>query len=216
MPHVDLARAAAVRRGVRLEVITVAWMVAEAVIAVGAGVAAKSVRLTAFGFDAVVELLSGIVLLQLLATEAGGADSGRVERLERTTTRISAVLLVLLSAYVVLTSAAGLAIRIKPEPSVIGLGVAAVALVAMPLLARAKRGVNRVINSASLRADIAETISCAYLAAITLAGIGLSMVLGWWWAEYVAAFALLIWLVPETREALEAAFDRTIGDEPGR
>src|SRR5690349_10638945 len=127
MPHVDMARAAAVRRGVRLEVITVAWMVAEAVIGVGAGVAAKSVLLTAFGFDAVVELLSGIVLLQLLATEAGGADSGRVERLERTTTRISAVLLVLLCAYVVLTSVAGLAIRIKPEPSVIGLGVAAVA-----------------------------------------------------------------------------------------
>lgn len=216
MPHVDRTRAAAVRRGVRLEVITVAWMVAEAVIAVGAGVAAKSVLLTAFGFDAVVELLSGIVLLQLLATEAGGADSGRVERLERTTTRISAALLVLLCAYVVLTSAAGLAIRIKPEPSVIGLGVAAVALVAMPLLARAKLGVNGVINSASLRADIAETLSCAYLAAITLAGIGLSMVLGWWWAEYVAAFALLIWLVPETREAVEAALDRTIGDEPGR
>jgi divalent metal cation (Fe/Co/Zn/Cd) transporter len=216
MPHVDMARAAAVRRGVRLEVITVAWMVAEAVIGVGAGVAAKSVLLTAFGFDAVVELLSGIVLLQLLATEAGGADSGRVERLERTTTRISAVLLVLLCAYVVLTSVAGLAIRIKPEPSVIGLGVAAVALVAMPLLARAKRGVNRVINSASLRADIAETLSCAYLAAITLAGIGLSMVLGWWWAEYVAAFALLIWLVPETREAVEAALRGTVGDEPGR
>jgi len=216
MPHVDMARAAAVRRGVRLEVITVAWMVAEAVIAVGAGVAAKSVLLTAFGFDAVVELLSGIVLLQLLATEAGGADSGRVERLERTTTRISAVLLVLLCAYVVLTSVAGLAIRIKPEPSVIGLGVAAVALVAMPLLARAKRGINRVINSASLRADIAETLSCAYLAAITLAGIGLSMVLGWWWAEYVAAFALLIWLVPETREAVEAALRGTVGDEPGR
>lgn len=208
MPHVDMARATAVRRGVRLEVITVAWMVAEAVIAVGAGVAAKSVLLTAFGFDAVVELLSGIVLLQLLATEAAGADSGRVERLERTTTRISAVLLVLLCAYVVLTAAAGLIIRIKPEPSVIGLGVAAVALVAMPLLARAKRRVNGVINSASLRADIAETISCAYLAAITLAGIGLSLVLGWWWAEYVAAFALLIWLVPETREAVEAALIR--------
>jgi divalent metal cation (Fe/Co/Zn/Cd) transporter len=191
-------------------------MVAEAIIAVGAGIVAKSVLLTAFGFDAVVELLSGIVLLQLLASEAGGADSGRVERLERTTTRISAVLLVLLCAYVVLTSVAGLAIGIKPDPSPIGLGVAAVALVAMPLLARAKRGVNRVINSASLRADIAETISCAYLAAITLAGLGLSMALGWWWAEYVAAFALLIWLVPETREAMEAALKRTGGDGPGR
>jgi divalent metal cation (Fe/Co/Zn/Cd) transporter len=191
-------------------------MVAEAVIAIGAGIAAKSVLLTAFGFDAVVELLSGIVLLQLLATEAGGADSGRVERLEQTTTRISALLLVLLCAYVVLTCVAGLAVRIKPDPSPIGLGVAAVALVAMPILASAKRGVNSVINSASLRADIAETISCAYLAAITLAGLGLSMALGWWWAEYVAAFALLIWLVPETREAMEAALKRTDGDGPGR
>ena len=216
MPVVDMARAAAVRRGVRLEVVTVVWMVAEAVIAVGAGIAAKSVLLTAFGFDAVVELLSGIVLLQLLATEAGGAVPGRVERLERTTTRISAGLLVLLCAYVVLTSVAGLAMRIKPDPSAIGLGVAVVALVAMPLLARAKRRVNRVIDSASLRADIAETISCAYLAAITLAGLGLSMLLGWWWAEYVAAFALLIWLVPETREAVEAALKRTVGEEPGR
>jgi len=201
----EATRAAAVRHGVRLEVVTVGWMVAEAVIAVAAGIAAKSVLLTAFGFDAVVELLSGIVLLQLLATEAAGADAGRVERLERTTTRMSAALLVLLCFYILLTSTVGLVMGLKPEPSAIGMGVAAVALVAMPLLAQAKRRVNTVINSASLRADIAETVSCAYLAAVTLAGLGLSVVVGWWWAEYVAAFALLIWLVPETREAVEAA-----------
>ena len=216
MPLVDVTRAAAVRRGVRLEVVTVGWMVAEAVIAIGAGIAAKSVLLTAFGFDAVVELLSGIVLLQLLATEAGGADIGRVERLERTTTRISAGLLVLLCAYVVLTSIAGLVTGLRPDASAVGLGVAAVALIAMPLLARAKRGVNHVINSTSLRADIAETVTCAYLAAITLAGLGLSTLFGWWWAQYIAALALLIWLVPETREAVEAARNPTGGHEPGR
>jgi divalent metal cation (Fe/Co/Zn/Cd) transporter len=216
MPAMDIARAAAVRRGVRLEVVTVTWMVAEAVIAIGAGLAAKSVLLTAFGFDAVVELLSGIVLLRLLAAEAGGADTGSVERLERTTTRISAVLLVLLCVYVVLTSVAGLVLGLKPGPSALGLAVTAIALIAMPLLARAKRGVNGVINSPSLRADIAETVSCAYLAAVTLAGLGLSMLFGWWWAEYVAAFALLIWLVPETREAMEAARNRTGPDVAGR
>jgi divalent metal cation (Fe/Co/Zn/Cd) transporter len=216
MPAMDMARAAAVRRGVRLEVVTVVWMVAEAVIAIGAGLAARSVLLTAFGFDAVVELLSGIVLLRLLATEARGADAGSVERLERTTTRISAVLLVLLCVYVVLTSVAGLALGLKPGASALGLAVTATALIAMPLLARAKRGVNGVINSPSLRADIAETVTCAYLAAVTLAGLGFSMLLGWWWAEYVAAFALLIWLVPETREVLEAALNRTGPDVPGR
>jgi divalent metal cation (Fe/Co/Zn/Cd) transporter len=79
----------------------------------------------------------------------------------------------------------------------------------MPVLAYAKRRVNRILDSASLRADIAETVSCAYLAAVTLAGLGLSILFGWWWAQYVAAFALLIWLVPETREAIEAAVNRS-------
>jgi len=212
----DMARSAAVRRGVKLEQITVAWMVGESVIAIGAGIAARSVLLTAFGFDAVVELLSGIVVLRLLATEAVGATTVRVERLERTTTRIAAVLLVMLCVYVVISSAAGLALRIAPDPAPLGLSITAAALIAMPLLARAKRAVNHVINSASLRADIAETVSCAYLAAIALVGLGLSMLLGWWWAQYVAAVALLIWLAPETREALESARKRTVDESAGR
>jgi len=200
----DSARSAAITQGVRLELITVGWMVVEAVIAIGAGVAARSVLLTAFGFDSVVELLSGIVLWRRLSAEAHSADIAGVVKLERATTRISAVLLVVLCAYVVLTSIAGLVLGLKPDSSVLGVGVAAVALIAMPLLAKAKSGANQVIQSTSLRADIAETISCAYLAAITLFGLGSSMLLGWWWVQYVAAFALLIWLVPETREALEA------------
>ena len=51
---------------------------------------------------------------------------------------------------------------------------------------------------------IAETISCAYLAGVTLAGLGVSMLTSWWWVQYVAALALLVWLVPEAREALDA------------
>jgi divalent metal cation (Fe/Co/Zn/Cd) transporter len=73
----------------------------------------------------------------------------------------------------------------------------------MPLLASAKRRVNRVLASPSLRADIAESLSCAYLAAVTLAGLGVSMLTGWWWLQYIAALVLLGWLVPEAREALE-------------
>jgi divalent metal cation (Fe/Co/Zn/Cd) transporter len=204
----DVARAAAVRRGVRLEVITVGWMVAEAIIAIGAGIAARSALLTAFGIDSVVELLSGIVLLQRLSAEARNGDAEGVQRLERTTTLVSAVLLIALCVYVVLTSIAGLAFGLKPEASLLGIGVATVALFGMPLLAQAKGRVNQTIQSASLRADIAETISCAYLAAITLAGLGLSLLFGWWWVQYIAAFALLIWVVPETREAIGASTGR--------
>jgi len=199
------ARGAAIERGVRLEVVTIAWMVAEAFLAIGAGIAARSVLLTAFGFDSVIELLSGIVVWRRLNFEARGRSQDGIERMERTTARISAVLLILLCAYVVVTSLGGLLVRLKPEGSVLGIAVAAAALVVMPLLALAKKRANRDIGSASLRADIAETMTCAYMAAVTLAGIALSSLLGVWWLQYVAAIALLIWLVPETREALEAA-----------
>jgi len=193
----DVARSAALRQGIRLEVVTIAWMLVEAAVALGAGIAARSVLLTAFGVDSVIELLSGVVLYRRLSAQSN------VERLENLTTRISAVLLVLLIAYVLLSSLAGIALHVIPEGSGVGIAVSLVAVVAMPLLARAKQRVNRVIASPSLRADIAETISCAYLAAVTLAGLSASMLTGWWWAQYVAALALLIWLVPETREALE-------------
>jgi divalent metal cation (Fe/Co/Zn/Cd) transporter len=191
---VTISRTQAVRRGVRLEVVTIAWMLVEGTVAIGAGVAARSVLLTAFGFDSGIELLSGLALYRRLA----GSES-----LERQTVRLSAVLLLALCAYVVVSSLAGLALRLRPEGSVAGVAVSAAAIIAMPLLARAKGRVNQVLQSPSLRADIAETLSCAYLAAVTLAGLLLSMLLGWWWAQYVAALALLLWLVPETREAFE-------------
>jgi len=191
---VTISRAQAVRRGVRLEALTIAWMLIEGTVAIGAGVAARSVLLTAFGIDSVIELLSGLALYRRLT----GSES-----LERQTVRLSAVLLLALCGYVVVSSVAGLALGLRPEGSVAGLAVSAAAIVAMPLLARAKARVNQVLQSPSLRADIAETVSCAYLAAVTLAGLLLSMVWGLWWAQYVAALALLLWLVPETKEAFE-------------
>jgi divalent metal cation (Fe/Co/Zn/Cd) transporter len=103
------------------------------------------------------------------------------------------------------TSVGGLVTGFQPADSVLGIAVAAIAIIAMPLLAFAKARANRLIGSASLRADIAETITCAYLAGVTLVGVALSMAFDMWWVQYLCALGLLIWLVPETREALEAA-----------
>ncbi len=198
-------RTDAIRVGVRLELVTVVWMAAEAVLAIGAGIVARSVLLTAFGFDSVVELISGGVLLWRMSSEARGAGSARMEIVERRATRISAVLLVLLCAYLVLVGLAGLVARLRPEGSAVGVGVAVAAVVVMPLLAWRKRRANVVIGSPALRADIAETITCAYLAAATLAGAGLNLIAGWWWAEYVAALVLLVFIAMETKEAIESA-----------
>lgn len=203
----DISRAAASRSGVRIEAFTVAWMTVEAAVAIGAGVLAKSVLLTAFGFDSVIELLSGLALLWRLQVEAGGRDSEQVERTEGLVTKSSAVLLVLLCAYVLSLSGVGLVLRVKPEGSVGGLLIAAVAIVAMPLLALRKRQVNRTLDSAALRADIVETLTCAFMAGAALIGVGLNLLFHWWWADYVMALALLFWLVPETRETIEAALE---------
>src|SRR5207244_10829981 len=128
-------------------------MVVEAAVALGAGVAARSVLLTAFGVDSVIELLSGIVLYRRLAAESTGMPTGEVSRLEARAVRIPAVLLVLLCAYVVLSSIAGVAFRLTPSPSLAGLVLSASTIVAMPLFARAQRSVNGVIQHPLLRAD---------------------------------------------------------------
>jgi divalent metal cation (Fe/Co/Zn/Cd) transporter len=186
-----------------LEIVTVAWMAAEAALAIGAGLAARSVLLTAFGFDSVIELLSGVTLLWRLTSE--GRGSPRMEAIERRATVISAALLVLLTAYLVVVGVGGLITHVHPSGSALGVAVSAAAVIAMPILAWRKRGANAVIGSAALRADVAETITCAYMAAATLAGAGLNLLFGLWWAEYAAALALLVFIVIETREAVEAA-----------
>jgi divalent metal cation (Fe/Co/Zn/Cd) transporter len=201
----DPVRVAAARRGLRLEALSAAWMLVEAFVAVAAGVAARSVLLTAFGFDSAIELLSALVLVRRLSFEAGEATARDVARLEAATARLSAILLVLLCAYVVASSTAGLAFQVRPSGSVPGIVVAASAVLIMPLLAVRKARVNRVLESASLRADIAQSAACAFLGGVTLVGLVAGMIIGAWWAQYAAALVLLLWLIPEAREALEGA-----------
>ena len=180
-------------------------MAAEAVLAIGAGIAARSVLLTAFGFDSVIELLSGATLLWRLSSEARGAAGRHIEGIERRAADTTVALLVLLCLYLVVVGLAGLVDRIHPNGSALGAAVAAVAVVVMPFLAWRKRRANAIIESPALRADIVETITCAYMAAATLAGAGLNLVFGLWWAEYVAALALLFFIAMETKEAVESA-----------
>jgi divalent metal cation (Fe/Co/Zn/Cd) transporter len=200
-----MTRASAARRGVLLEAASVAWMVVEAILAIGAGIAARSVLLTAFGFDSVIEFLSASLLLWRLSSEAREVNTARLELVEVRATKVSAALLVALCLYVATTSAAGLVAYVEPDASLLGLSVAIAAVVVMPTLALGKRATNRVLESAALKADITETTVCAYMAATVVLGIGVNRLAGWWWAEYVAAVLLLFWLVRETREAVEAA-----------
>jgi divalent metal cation (Fe/Co/Zn/Cd) transporter len=197
----DSTRKAAIRAGIRAETVTIVWMTLEAALAIIAGVRARSVLVTAFGIDSVIELLSAAVLLWRIRNES----SPRAEAIERRAAAISAVLLTLLCLYIAASAAVGIARNIGPEETTLGLVVAASAVLLMPLLAAWKKRINRELQSAALRADIAETSACAYMAAIVVAGVLLNRFLHIWWIEYAASLVLLLWIGHEAKEAFEAA-----------
>ena len=198
-------RRQAVRAGVRVEIVTVAWMSVEAVVAIGAGLLAHSVLLTAFGIDSVIELITGGVLLWRLATEARGGSLERVERAEHHAAWVVGVGLSLLCVYIVAGAAASLLTHSRPDSSIIGIALASAAVIGMPILAWRKRVIATRLDSAALRGDAACSITCAYMAAALLVGLALNAVFHWWWADNVAALGLLYWLVSEARETLAGA-----------
>jgi len=204
-PSSRATRASAVHAGVRLEQITVVWMTVEALVAIAAGALAHSVLLVAFGLDSVIELVTGGVLLWRLSVEARGGSLERVERAENRAAWITGIALVLLCVYIVTGAGISLWAHSQPESAPVGIALALVALVGMPLLARRKRVIAARIDSAALRGDAACSITCAYMAAALLVDLVLTTIVGWWWADSVAALVLLYWLAREAREALEGA-----------
>ncbi|HEV3147622.1 MAG TPA: cation transporter [Chthoniobacterales bacterium] len=193
-------RSSALRAALRLEIITGVWMVIEAAVAVAAGIFAHSLLLIAFGIDSAIELASAILVFRRFRIESHEKFASDLEdagAIERKTTRIAGYLLFLLSAYVVVQAIFGLATRHAAETSPIGIAVAVIAAVGMPLLAKAKLRVAERADSRSLRADAMEALTCGYLAWILLLGLALNAVTRWWWIDPVASLAIVPLLVRE-------------------
>ena len=183
-----LDRNALAARGRRLEYFTLAWNVLEAAIALVAGLLAGSVALVGFGLDSVIETASAGILLWRLRADA---DAEHRERAERTAHRLVGICFLLLTVYVAVESVHALWIKAVPERSLAGMLIAAAAVIVMPLLARAKRRVARQLASGALHADSRQADFCMYLSAILLAGLLLHALLGWWWADPVAALVMV-------------------------
>jgi divalent metal cation (Fe/Co/Zn/Cd) transporter len=183
------------RHGRRLEYFTLGWNMLEAAVAIGAGWLAGSIALVGFGVDSLIESTSGAILLWLLASPAH--DESR----ERLALRLVGASFFLLAAYVCFEAVKSLLAAEPPEASIAGIVLAAVSLIVMPLLARAKRKVAVDLSSHALKADSRQTDLCAYLSAILLGGLALNALFGWWWADPVAA---LIMVPIIAREGFEA------------
>src|SRR5438309_2581337 len=192
-------RVALLRRGIALEGVTVGYNALEGMVAIAAGLAAGSVALTGFGIDSVIEVTSGALLWWRLRAELGSAPLGPT--VERRAARGAGVLLLALAAYIVAESGRRLLTGDRPGESVVGIVLMVLSLIVMPLLARAKLRLAAGLGSRALRADAHETIVCAWLSATTLIGLGLNAMLGWWWADPIAALAMLPLIV---REGIEA------------
>lgn len=183
------ARPLLVRRGRLLAWLTIGWNSLEGLVAVGSGAVAGSVALVGFGVDSFVEVFAGVVIIWRLAKERHGEHVS--EAAEQRAIRLIAATFLLLAAGIASESTRKLVGAEHPDVSLLGIGVTSLSLVVMPLLAKAKRRVGRAMGSRAVQADATETILCVWLSAIVLTGLVLNAVLGWWWADPVAAFGIV-------------------------
>lgn len=203
LPVVDALpgdRERAVRRGRWLTWTTLLYNVAESVISLVAGVLAGSVALIGFGLDSVIEVsASGAAIWRL----KHDADPHRRERAERTALRSIGWSFLALAAWVAFDAVRALVAAEPPDESPLGIAIAALSLVVMPALARAKRKVAATLSSSALTAEARQTDICFYLSALLLAGLALNAWLGWWWADPAAALAMVPLIAYEGLEAVK-------------
>ena len=173
---------------------TITYNVLEAVIAIWAGVLASSAALIGFGLDSVVEVLSAVAV----AWQFTRKDP---ERWEKATVRAIGLAFFALAGYVTIDAILRLVSRDAPEHSPLGLGITALSLLVMPALAWYETRTGRELGSKSVLADAKQLLLCVYLSGAVFIGLILNSLLGWWWADSVAALVVAALAV---REGIEA------------
>jgi divalent metal cation (Fe/Co/Zn/Cd) transporter len=192
------SRESALSRGVQLEYLTIGWNLLEALVGIAIGAFAGSIALFGFGLDSAIEVFSGVVLFWRLKS-----DSTKSEAADRTALRLVGISFLILSAYIFFEAATALFLKEPPRKTVSGIILAVAALVIMPLLAGAKRRVAGELGSGAMHADSRQSDFCAYLSAILLLGLLLNATLHWWWADPIAALAMVPIIAKEGVEDLK-------------
>ncbi|TVT61210.1 cation transporter [Amycolatopsis rhizosphaerae] len=201
MSGVPDLRNPAARRAVHLAWFTIGYNLAEAAVAITAGLVAGAVSLTGFGLDSCIEVASAAMVLTRLRSEIRG---GRVdERRERRALRFIAITFFVLAAYVTAQGIVDLVVGTRPDTSLAGIVLTGASIAVMPLLARAKHRAGLAMNSRLVVADAAETRLCAWLSVSTCAGLIAYAFAGWTWLDPIAGFVIALFALREGREAWE-------------
>jgi divalent metal cation (Fe/Co/Zn/Cd) transporter len=186
------------QRAKALQFFTIAWNVVEGAVSLAAGVYSGRAALVGFGVDSFIEVASATTALWRVSD---GSAHDREHR-ELRSLRIIGVLFLALAVYLIADSAHALWTRERPTQTTLGIAITALSLLVMPILAHLKRNVAHTLKSHALAADSRQTDFCAYLSAIVLGGLLLDRMLGWWWADPVAALLLVPFIWLEGKEAL--------------
>jgi divalent metal cation (Fe/Co/Zn/Cd) transporter len=197
-----------VRRAQTLVLLGLAWHATEAVLTMLAGIDSSSLSLLAFGGDVTAETIGGLVVLWRL--NRTGAPSQSAELLAQP---FVAVLYWLIAVVVVFEATTGLLAAERPDESMLGITLAVLALIVMPLLRDAKGRVGLRLGSIVVRREGMQNMLCAYLSLALLVGLTANALLGWWWADAVAAYVIAVIAVVGGRRAWQTA--RCCGTPPG-
>jgi divalent metal cation (Fe/Co/Zn/Cd) transporter len=182
-PRASTRRDVLTRRIRLLVAATITYNVIEAVIALGEGTRVSSSALIGFGLDSAIEVSSAAAV----AWQFSAKDP---ETREKAALRFIAFSFLALTLYVCVDAVSSLLGLGEARPSAIGIGLAAVSLVIMPVLSLAQRRAGRELGSASAVADSKQTLLCTYLSAALLVGLMLNALFGWSWADPVAALVI--------------------------
>lgn len=159
-------------------------------------------RSSASGLDSVIETAAAGLMLWRLGVEARGGDRDRVAHTEHRVVRFVGATFLLLAVYILAQAGFTLWTRHVAKESLVGIILAILSLILMPLLSWGKFRAAREIGSRALRAEAKETLACSYLSLTLLLGLLANAAAGWWWADPVAALLMVPWLITEGREGL--------------
>ena len=191
-----------VRKALVLEWCLIAYNVLEAVVSIVFGYLAGSIALVGFGLDSVIEVSAAGILVWRLSQH--GTIEEENEK-EKKALYFVGITFFLLAAYILYESGSKLIHHEMPEKTMAGIVIATLSLLVMPVLGLKKRSLAKKMGSRALEADAVETLVCAYLSFTLLLGLTLHALFGWWWADPIAALAMVYFIVKEGREAVHGA-----------
>ena len=194
------------KKALYLSIFTVAYNFIEGIVSIAAGAAAGSIALIGFGLDSFVESLSGGIMIWRFGGR-GELSKEEEERREARALKLVGYTFFILGAYVAYECLKKLILREPSEPSLIGIIIAVVSLIVMPVVFYMKYKLGKSVGSRGLVADSKQTLACSYLSLSLLVGLGLNYLYGIWWADPAAGLVIVAFLFKEGLEAVRGEHD---------